>query len=86
MIEFVDSVPRDNHRRYNWDNITAQLKAKPGDWAIIEAEGAKGTNSAAQATSRNIRNGRIKGIAPGEYDSVTRGSVVYARYIGKKDA
>lgn len=82
MIEFVNSVPRDNHRRYNWDDITAQLKAKPGEWAIIEAEGAKGTNSAAQATSRNIRNGRIKGIEPGEFDAVTRGSVVYACYKG----
>jgi hypothetical protein len=85
MIKFVDEVPGDNHRRYDWKNITAQLKAKPGDWAIIEAEGAKGTNSAAQATSRNIRNGRIKGIKAGEFDAVTRGSVVYARYIGKKN-
>lgn len=86
MVKFVEDVPRDNQRKYDWTAITAALRANPGKWAIIEADGVKGTNTAAQATSRNIRNGRIKGLAKGEFDAMTRGNTVYARYVGKGGA
>lgn len=83
MVTFVDDIPRDSHRRYDWNTITAELRANPGKWGIVEpVEGTKSTTSSAQATSRNIRNGRIKGLSKGEFDAVTRGATVYARYVG----
>lgn len=83
MVKFVDSVPRNNRRKYDWNDISESLRANPGKWGIVEAEGVVTTATAAQATSRNIRNGRIKGLEKGQFDAMTRGSTVYARYVGE---
>jgi hypothetical protein len=84
MVKFVDDLPRGKQRRYDWGEITKVLRDNPGKWAIIEPfDDKEVTPTSAQATSRNLRSGRFKGIAAGEYDAKTRGTVVYARYLGK---
>ena len=83
MIRLVDDIPKDSRRRYNWEHNIAKLKAANGGWGIVVPDdGVPNTNTAAQAVSRNIRNGRIKGIKPGEFDALTRGTTIYARYVG----
>jgi hypothetical protein len=35
-IEFVDNIPAPRQNRWNRSSIIAQLKANPGQWALIE--------------------------------------------------
>lgn len=82
-VTFVPKLPRPNVRSYDWVGIQEALRANPEQWALIEGHNIKGTNASAQATTRNINWGRIAGMAKGEFEATTRGTKVYARYVGK---
>lgn len=82
-MEFVSEPPRATNRKYAWDAIVATLVDNPGKWAVIDpVEGWTPSIQSAQSTSRNIRQGNVKGMPKGQFEAATRGNVVYARYKG----
>lgn len=86
MTTFVKSLPESGRQKYDWEKITADLRAHPGKWAVVEGNNTKGTPNSAQAIAQSLRKGRIKGMSakPGEFEATTRESTVYARYVGKE--
>lgn len=85
-MKFVEAPPRSGRdAKYDWKKIAAELRDNPGQWGIVEGnEYVKGTASAAQGVTRFIKSGVHPSLPLGEFESVTRGNVVYARYVGKK--
>ena len=81
-LRFVDDPPMPVRGKYDWKMITTELKANPTQWGVITGDGTKGTVQAAQAAARNIRNGAVAGIKVGDFEATSRGTVVYARYVG----
>lgn len=68
--------------RKDWANIASQLRASPGNWALIDTDVA--ASSAAQ-----IRAGKNKAFPEGEFEVTVRGTdrsgraeKLFARYIG----
>lgn len=66
-----------------WRRISDQLRAKPGEWAVVTVadSSAKSGNTAYQ-----IRTGVCAGMPAGEFDAVARTvdgeHRVYARFVG----
>lgn len=81
--EFKWEDPGPDDRRTKWSVIAAQLKAAPGQWALVY-ESLPGQTPANGITSR-LRSGRAEGFSPaGSFEAVTRDGVkTYARYIGE---
>jgi hypothetical protein len=69
-------------RRTKWTVILNELRGQPGKWARI-AVNTKNTGYASM-----IKNGRLGGADPGEFEAVARRSTegedydLYARYVG----
>lgn len=83
-VTFVGALPDISRvRKYDWKKITDELRAHPGEWAVIDDEN-KHTLAAAQGLAAVIRQGRHVGISKGEFEATTRMNVVYARYKGGK--
>lgn len=56
--------------------ITAELRAKPGEWARIPELGAAGYVDA-------INTGRVRAYQPaGSYEAIQRRGQIYVRYLG----
>lgn len=70
-------------RRYDWARIADDLKANPGEWALVAVCPNPTT---AASTARYIRNGKYKPLGAG-FDAVARTvdgePRVYACYIGE---
>lgn len=73
-----------NRQRRDWQNVADELRARPGQWAVV-AEGVSAS------TGTHIRHGRLTAFAPaGSFEARVSGarsdegkaSKVYARYIG----
>jgi hypothetical protein len=77
-------VERSKPRRIaEWDGVATDLRARPGEWALI-ATGAQHTGTAGQ-----INAGRIVAFAPAGTFEAQRQTVdgeirVYARYVGEE--
>jgi hypothetical protein len=57
-----------------------ELRANPQQWALLAS---KDTVSAAGAMAHKIRHGRYASFRPtGAFESLVRGTDVYARYVG----
>jgi hypothetical protein len=82
MVKFVKDVPTTGRAKYDWEKISAELKTKPGKWAVVEGKGVKGTPGAAHEAARRIRKGEITAMKEG-FDATSRGNTVYAMYIGE---
>lgn len=81
-VHFAPLPPDGRARRKGnkWVEIADQLRARPGEWAIVDTFGNR---NAASPTSRRIRLGLLSAFRPaGEWESTTRGADVYARYVG----
>jgi len=84
-VTFNDDDPFKPRYKYDWDNITGELKQNPGRWGVVEAVvPVAETPGAAQATAKKFRTGVIAGVEAGEYEVTTRGSTIYARYVGEE--
>ncbi|MEU6441370.1 hypothetical protein [Streptomyces sp. NPDC047046] len=69
--------------------IAAQLRARPGEWALIRTKtgDTKRAQSAAQSYARTIRTGRLRAYPVGQFEARARTAEsgvthVYARYVG----
>lgn len=82
--KFMDEVPIRKGYKYDWPKITAELRKHPGKWAVVEGEGTVGTKGSADGAARSLRRGK-RGGNPGDFEAVTRGHTVYARYRGSDD-
>lgn len=93
LVVWEDPPPARLGRRSRgrWEAIFAQLRERPGVWALVAVmakapDRKHGAHERAAAQARNIRNGRVGGAAPGEFEAVARKERVYARYVGGCDA
>lgn len=88
-VEFTDPPPTHTKTvRYDWDQITAQLRAHPMQWAQIAKQGKESTANA-------IREGKVSGIHPSNGYEVTardtkrdakpRTADIFVRYNPEKD-
>lgn len=59
-----------------------ELRKHPGRWAVMPDPGVT-TEGSAMAKAQNIRRGKVKGFAPGEYEAGVDGTTIYVRFIGK---
>jgi len=77
--------PASDHRT-KWSLVAEQLRARPGEWAIVAVR--KDTGLAA-SMANNLRKGRYGGVTEGEFESASRKigdeCRVYLRYIGQSE-
>jgi hypothetical protein len=84
-VEWVEELPKQKAgRRGGGGKYTAALEAlreRPGVWAVL----TKGneSNQKAHNQASNLRLGKVA-LPPGRYEYASRGTTVYARYIGEE--
>jgi hypothetical protein len=83
IVQWEAPPPRRGGRVHDWDAIAKELRARPGEWALV----AVCTNqTTAASTARYIRDGKYKPMSAG-FDATSRTvdgeARVYARYTGK---
>lgn len=83
-VDFVGGLPQAGRNKYDWEAIGQALRDSPGQWATINADRVVSTPSAAQMTAAHVREGRRPGMGPGPFESTTRGTVIYVRYVGEQ--
>lgn len=80
-------APPPGRLRYDWPKITAQLRKKPGEWALIYE---RDKTSIANA----LRQGAVDGVTPADgFETMTRNNVRYPvrvcslfmRYVPSED-
>lgn len=71
--------------KYDWKQITADLRARPGKWAVVEGENVSHDQRAALATALRLKRGGVQGAKPGEFEATVRGTEVYARFVGETE-
>lgn len=82
-------APRDSKTKGRWDRVADELRARPGEWAIVEL--LEKNNNASRLVS-SIRRGVTTSFAPaGTFEAAQRtrddgGFAIYARYVGKAGA
>jgi hypothetical protein len=82
-IIFETPAERPNPDRTDWEAVTEELKARPGEWAVVK------TNTSA-ATATQIKQGQLRAFRPKqEWEACTRNvdpsgraEKIYARWIG----
>src|SRR5512133_2959039 len=63
-----------------WEPVLKQLRARPGEWAIVRTyKSAGGAQSAASA----VRHGKTPGTKPGEFEASVRGTDLWLRAVPK---
>lgn len=71
----------------SWQDIADTLRARPGEWAVVDEAAVSSTNA------NNINSGRVVSFRPvGAYEATSRKGiseetgktvhVIYARYVG----
>ncbi len=73
-------------RDHTWNQVAEQLRARPGQWAVVEDDMPANRT----AIANHIRQGAILAFAPsGTYDATSRSKqgrvTIYARYVGDGD-
>lgn len=87
-IDFVGELPESGSSKYDWNTIIRSLKSRPQEWGLVttrSGDDAKNPGSAGRTRAR-ITEGQIPGVEPGEFEAVTRGRRIYARYMGDPDS
>lgn len=79
-------LPAPGRRRTTHSLIAAQLRQRPGEWALIATRATPGN---ASSTAQAIRTARLSSYAPrGAFESAARTEKgvygVYARYVGEE--
>lgn len=78
-VEFGE-LPGHTAVRTEWQAVAAELKARVGQWGKVAH---KETQSAAGGLATNIKAARLAAFRPvGHFEAVTRGTDVWARYVG----
>lgn len=62
------------------------LRDHPGKWAVLPSADERRSEKGAQATSQNIRRGKVRGFPKGQYESVVDGTRIYVRYQPTDDS
>lgn len=83
-MEFSENIPADGRNKYDWPTILAELRANPGMWGVITGQKVLENRSAAQATARALRRGMVADAHKDIFEATTRGTTVYARYMGPR--
>lgn len=78
-VEWVDAVPQPT-RNGKWARICDELRTRPGQWARVHT-------STSTAFATMLKQGKLGGSAPGEFEATCRRNVdgkyeIYARYVG----
>lgn len=60
-----------------WQPVADQLRQHPGRWALARVYERP---EIARSTAVHIRQGRMSGMTPGEFEIAVRGCKVYARF------
>lgn len=63
-----------------WSVIADELRSHPGEWAKVDAAE---TVPSARNRQAAIRNGRLSGMPRGQFEAVTRGLDIWARFVGQ---
>ncbi len=71
---------------FDWAEIAQELRENPGSWAVLDAENRKKNKDASHEIARRIRMGTIMSMKArrNEFEAVTRGAELYARYVGRR--
>jgi len=77
------TVVTPGNRRGLWADRLAPARAKPGQWFLLDGDWS-------QAVAGQIRSGRVKGVARGEFETRRRRQAngryhVYVRFVGASD-
>ena len=81
MIEFVEELPSaQHHRAHDWPKVLEPLQERPGTWAKVRQYA---NENSARAACWKLRS-RSSSIDPGPYyEFASRGTWLYARFIGE---
>lgn len=67
-------------RRVKYHRVAAELRSRPGVWALVKASASP---AAARATASHIRRGLVPALLPrGDFEVEVRGLGVYVRWVG----
>lgn len=71
--------PGQPRRRARYHYVAAELRRRPGQWALVKASVSP---AGARATVSQIRRGLVPAFLPtGHFEAVVRGLGVYVRYV-----
>lgn len=82
-IKWEEPTPdgRGNKPFRDWAGISALLRDRPGEWAVVAED-------VSVSTASHIKRGRFRGFVAGEFEAVSRNVIngraekIYARYVG----
>jgi len=85
-IKWEDPPERPAGRRYSktkWSAIAAQLRSRPGEWAVVNTQRTVGP---AANVASGLRRGAYRDMTPGQFEvkctAVGDEYRVYARFVG----
>lgn len=81
-IEAWEEPPAEAFTSHPYAVVVDELKAHPDQWARLDD---RFSENAAQQFVSNVRRGKIKGFAEGEFDARHHGPSVWVRYLGERD-
>ena len=88
-VQFGELPPRRGRARVSHAIVAAQLREKPGQWALVDR---RSTANLAASSAYNIRHAEVKWYEPaGSFESTSRVAVdgesteyqVWARFVGE---
>ena len=72
-----------SRRHGQYTEFAAAVRARPGAWAIMP--GTKTSSESARSAAQNLRRGKMKDFAKGQYEVVVDGIKIYVRFIGDNE-
>lgn len=82
-VKWLDAEPPSVKRQSSWEKISAQLKTRPGQWALVQ------TGAGSTGTASMVRSGKYSGTAPAgsfnalaKWNEETKSYDIYACYLG----
>ena len=85
-VEWVEELPsrapRGRQPEPKYKAFLEALRKRPGVWAVLIK--VHESDQKASKLASDLRTGRVKS-PPGRYEYASRGTTVYARYLGEED-
>lgn len=78
-VEFGELPPSPARPWTRWREVFEVLQTRPGDWAKVSTTP---TASTASSIASKLRRGGLGEIPEGDVEAVSRGTDVWARYVG----
>ena len=88
VLRWEEPPNRRQSKAARWASVAAELRARPGEWAVIEETG---TNTTTASTVQYIKKGDGPFAPIGAFEAISRSergenrlikTQVYARYVG----